>query len=354
MNLVPLYGHDRLKERLADTARRGALPASLLLHGALGVGKQRLALWLGQTLLCTGERPPCGVCQGCRYSSTLTHPDLHWVFPIPRPKDGEPTDDDRAAAIAERMANGGLYPPPSGAEAIYVATVRSILRAAAMSPAVGKRKVFVIGDAERMVPQEGSEAAANAFLKLLEEPPADTTLILTSSVPGSLLPTIRSRVVAMRVPYLPPVDVRAFIADDTVKSAMKGRGLPTDAEALIAVAGGAPGQLFARSDAATARKRADRFIELSSRSRSADRYALALSAGAAKARATFSDTLDVLAASLHQKTREAVEAGRMERASKLAATLDAVNRSATLAGGNVNPQLITASLLASMAETLGE
>jgi DNA polymerase-3 subunit delta' len=48
-----------------------------------------------------------------------------------------------------------------------------------------------------MVPQEGADAAANAFLKLLEEPPADTTLILTSSEPGALLPTIRSRVVAL-------------------------------------------------------------------------------------------------------------------------------------------------------------
>ena len=167
MTLVPLYGHERPTQRLAEMAGRGTLPSSLLLHGPQGVGKQRLALWLGQLLLCTGERPPCAKCQGCRYSSALTHPDLHWVFPAPRPKDGEPDDEDRAAAVADRMANGGLYPPPSGGDAIYVATVRAILRSAAMSPAIARRKVFVLGDAERMVPQEGAEAAANAFLKLL-------------------------------------------------------------------------------------------------------------------------------------------------------------------------------------------
>jgi DNA polymerase-3 subunit delta' len=250
------------------------------------------------------------------------------------------------------VANGGLYPPPSGSDAIYVATVRAILKTAAMSPAIGRRKVFVIGDAERMVPQEGADAAANAFLKLLEEPPADTTLILTSSVPGSLLPTIRSRVVAMRVPYIPEAVVRAFLADPTVESALKSRGQTPSA--LAADARGAPGVLFTRSDAGTARQRADRFVALSSRSRTADRYALALSAGAAKARATFSDTLGVLAGTLHQKSRESVEAGKMNRAYQFAAALDAVNRSATLAGGNVNPQLITASLLASMSETLGE
>ena len=179
-------------------------------------------------------------------------------------------------------------------------------------------------------------------------------MILTSSVPGSLLPTIRSRVVAMRVPYLPDSAVMAFLADPAVSAALKGRGLPPDPKAIAAIARGAPGMLLARSDATTARQRADRFVELSTRSRTADRYALALSAGAAKARATFSDTLDVLAATLHQKSREAVETGQMDRAYKLATAVDAVNRSATLAGGNVNPQLITASLLASMAETLGE
>ena len=68
-----------------------------------------------------------------------------------------------------------------------------------MRPSVGSRKVFVVGDAEAMVPQESSPEAANAFLKLLEEPPADTTLILTSSNPGALLPTIKSRVLPIRL-----------------------------------------------------------------------------------------------------------------------------------------------------------
>ena len=81
---------------------------------------------------------------------------------------------------------------------------------------MARRKVFVIGDAERMVAQEGSDQAANAFLKLLEEPPEDTTIILTSSEPGALLPTIRSRVVAVRVPPLSGAEVSAFLADPVV------------------------------------------------------------------------------------------------------------------------------------------
>src|SRR5690348_15291475 len=163
-SIIQLYGHDRLRDRLTEALERGTLPASMLLHGPRGVGKQRLALWLGQAALCSGSAPrPCGRCPQCRYSLGLTHPDLHWIFPRPRLKDGDPSledvRDDYAEAIAERVAAHGLYAPPSGSEGIYVATVRAVVRAASMSPALATRKVFIIGDAERMVPQEGSDMA---------------------------------------------------------------------------------------------------------------------------------------------------------------------------------------------------
>jgi len=89
VTIVPLFGHAQLRERLLDSARRGALPASLLLHGERGVGKQRLALWLGQALLCTGAGAPCGECQHCRYVQELCHPDLHRFFPRPRLRDAD-------------------------------------------------------------------------------------------------------------------------------------------------------------------------------------------------------------------------------------------------------------------------
>src|SRR6185312_8445305 len=106
---------------------------------------------------------------------------------------------------------------------------------------IAKRKVFVIGDAERMVPQEGSDAAANAFLKLLEEPPANTTLVLTSSEPGALLPTIRSRVVAVRVPPISDSAVEEFLADPIVKTYLRSEKSKIPASELVGLAGGAPG-----------------------------------------------------------------------------------------------------------------
>ena len=354
MTLIPLYGHDGLRRRLSETASRGALPASILLHGPAGVGKQRLALWLGQLLLCSGPTPPCSQCQACRYSEALTHPDLRWIFPRPRPRDGDASADEVASdyggAIAERVAAGGLYSPPLGSDAIYVATVRAMLRSAAMGPALARRKVFIFGDAERMVPQEGAEAAANAFLKLLEEPPADTTIILTSSVPGSLLPTIRSRVVAIRVPYLSDEAVRAFVKDERVKAAASQAGLPGDADSLVRMAAGAPGALFGRADATGAAARARKLLDAALTARAADGYALALSAGAAKSRAGFTETLDALTELLHERALRAASVNRAREALAAATAVEAVDRARTLAYGNVSPQLLTASLVADLSE----
>ena len=141
MPLVELYGHERLREQFSAALARGALPASLLLHGQRGVGKQRLALWLAQVLLCAGANPrPCSKCSQCRFTFALAHPDLHWVFPRPRLKNSDPSledvKDDYAEAIAERVGANGLYGPPSGSDGIFVATVRAIVREAVMSPAL--------------------------------------------------------------------------------------------------------------------------------------------------------------------------------------------------------------------------
>jgi DNA polymerase-3 subunit delta' len=354
--LVPLYGHLALRERLAGSAERGALPASLLLHGPRGVGKQRLALWLAKLLLCTGTPQPCGRCQSCRFAGELTHPDLHWVYPRPRLKDADVTprdvEQDYAEATAERVAAHGLYAPPSGSDAIFVATVRAIVQQAAVSPAIGRRKVFVVGDAERMVPQEGAEAAANAFLKLLEEPPANTTLILTSSEPGALLPTIRSRVVGVRVAPLPERDVRDFLADATVAGALDAdRAAPRSVEDRLRVASGAPGALFGGGERAAAMEGARRLLDAATADR-ATRFRAAFAQGSAKARGAFTDTLDALTVLLHARTREALARSDARAADGAARAMDGVERAKGLAAGNVSPSLVTAALLRELGASL--
>jgi DNA polymerase-3 subunit delta' len=320
-----------------------------LFHGPRGTGKQQLALWLARCLLCeNADRAPCGACQSCRLASDLHHPDLHWYFPRPRLKGSDPDLDDVrqdiAEGIAERMENGGLYDPPGGDEALYVATVRAIVQSAVMSPAMGHRKVFVIGDAERMVAQEGSDQAANAFLKVLEEPPADTTIMLTSSEPGALLPTIRSRSVSVRVAPLTDEEVRSFLADPVVA---KGLDVPADTSKseLVRLAGGAPGKLIAREAWETAMRQARRLLDAAQSPDRGARLRAALGQGASGARGKFADTLDALIVLLHDRAETATHSGKEREAAGAARAIDAIEDAKEQADRNVNPQLVTAGIL---------
>jgi DNA polymerase-3 subunit delta' len=356
MAIVPLFGHGELRSRLQDAFTRKTLPASLLLQGPRGIGKQRLSLWLAQLLLCDSSSAPCGECRGCRFSIGLKHPDLHWYFPRPRLKDSDPDLDDvrqdYADAVSERASDGGLYPPPSGSEGIYIATVRAIVQQAVLSPALGRRKVFIIGDAERMVPQEGSEFAANAFLKLLEEPPADTTLVLTSSEPGALLPTIRSRVVSVRVPPLAQGDLRAFLADDQVAARLKADDdLPAGITERIVFAGGAPGRLLAGAMWNQAIGNARRLLE-SATEGSGARYEAAWSQASSKARGSFADTLDALTVELHERAKASARRGATQAALGASRAVEAVELAKERVALNSSPQLITVNLLRELRELL--
>ena len=350
MPIIPLYGHDAMRERLHRMLRGNSLPASILFEGARGIGKQRLALWLAQLLQC--ERPvaerPCGECMGCRTVLSLQHPDVYWAFPRPRLKESDNTPEDALEdlrdADRERAERGGLYPRPPRSEGIYLTTILALVQRAAISPAFGRRKVFIVGDAERMVVQEGSDQAANAFLKLLEEPPEDTTIILTSSEAGALLPTIHSRVVAMRCAPLGDPDVLAFVRDPVAKAHLDTLDLPRSDAERVRLAEGAPGALLSVEATKTARADARRILTAAS-ARGAERYATALAQGSASARGAFSDALGELAALLRERAATAIASGDTDTAYRASRAINAVCEAQGRADGNVNPQLITAALL---------
>jgi DNA polymerase III subunit delta' len=351
MPFLPLIGHDALRDRLGDQVARGALPASLLLQGPPGIGKQRLALWLGQRLLCEADNAPCGVCQHCKYVLQGVHPDLRWYFPRPRLKDSsdvalEDVARDYAEAVSERAEAHGLYTRADGSQGIYVYTARLIVQQAVSTPAMARRKVFVVGDAERMVPQTSSQEAANAFLKLLEEPPADTTIILTSSEAGSLLPTIRSRVVSVRVPPLTDSAVRAFLAQPEAAAAA-GKGATTDE--LVLLAHGAPGALFGAEGSGVALERARKLLDAARRGREQALRA-AFVQGSSKARGQFTDVLDAMTVLLHERSRDAAQRGDGAGAAAAARAVRFVEEAKRAAEGNAIPQLVSARLLDQLAE----
>lgn len=355
MSTIPdPIGHDVLRTRLLDQVRRRSLPASILLHGPAGVGKQQLALWLARAIVCDADTPPCGSCRHCKAAAQWQHPDVHWVFPRPRLKDaGAAPDDvrqDLAEAIQERAKAGGLYPPPPSEEGIFVATVRAVVQLVAGTPAMAARRVIIVGEAERMVPQEGADQAANAFLKVLEEPPAGTTIILTSAEPGALLPTIRSRVVAFRVAPLPDADVRRFLDRAGVREALASAGLPSDDQQLVTYAAGAPGALFAAGARASAIRDAQALLEAAGAPASA-RFKAAFQQGASGARGSFTDVLDALTDLLAVQVRGRAAQGRPGAATAAKAVLELETAKAA-ARQNAQPSLVAARLMPTLAEAM--
>lgn len=353
MPIIPLFGHKKLQASLRESIGRGTLPASLLLHGPRGVGKQRLAHWLGQFILCTGEDKPCGLCQSCRYALEIRHPDIHWFFPRPRLKESDPdaesVRDDIQEAIEKRQETSGLYEPASGSDGLFVATVRALVQTASLKPALGARKVFIVGDAERMVPQEGTDQAANAFLKLLEEPPADTNIVITSSEPGALLPTVLSRVAPVRVLRVLDTDVQEFLAHPAVIRYLGGEPA---ADERVQLAVGAPGILLAGDGPAKAMAGARKLYNAATGLSDAELHATSLAQGSSSARGMFSDILESLVVILSESVRDAVRKQNDILALRASRAIESVARAQQQADGNVNPQLITAKLLRDLRSAL--
>lgn len=240
MSLHPLIGHDGLQSSLSRALLASTLPQSIIIHGPRGVGKQRLALWLGQLLLCddTTAQGPCSNCKNCRLSLALEHPDLHWYFPLSKPKGvradklADALETIRHDTLTEHRKNS-LRPSLASREphGLYLATAQFLRSQAQKPPAMGSYQVIVIGDAETLVPQESSQEAANALLKLLEEPPPRTFFALTSSEPGRLLATIRSRAMPLHLPSLSNEQTTRFLMEETgadavsaARAARLGRG----------------------------------------------------------------------------------------------------------------------------------
>jgi hypothetical protein len=148
---------------------------------------------------------------------SLEHPDVHWFFPLPRPKNasGDRLADALEEARLEELTALREQPlRPSHTDdvrGLYVGTVKSIRAKAYMRPVMAKGPVFVIGSAESLVPQEASPEAANALLKLLEEPPGAARFVLTTSEAGLLPATIPSRTVPLHLAPLSGDDVTAFL-----------------------------------------------------------------------------------------------------------------------------------------------
>ncbi|MDE2305598.1 MAG: DNA polymerase III subunit delta' [Gammaproteobacteria bacterium] len=186
-------------ERIRTAAARGRMPHSLLILGSAGLGAPQLAAWTAGFAVCEAplERRPCGACAACRLLQSDTHPDLHVVR----------IEED--------------------AKQIKVEQVRELIEALAQKSYRGGYKVGLIEGAEAL-----NANGANAFLKTLEEPGADTLLIMTAARSHRLPATIASRCLRLAIPVPEPAVARDWLAAGSAGE----RGLDT----ALALAAGAP------------------------------------------------------------------------------------------------------------------
>jgi len=199
-------------------ALRARLPHALLIHGAQGVGKLALAERFAQLLLCEDAGQgiePCGSCSACRWFLGANHPDMRYLEPEAFGRYATQVDEDETA------------PAKTGKPSteIRIEQVRALADFVNVGSHRGGRRVAIVHPAEDM-----NASAANSLLKNLEEPPAGAFFLLVSHRPARLLPTIRSRCVAVPVAPPEPRAAQAWLAAQGVK----------DPARWLAFAGGAP------------------------------------------------------------------------------------------------------------------
>jgi DNA polymerase-3 subunit delta' len=190
------------------------VPHAWLFFGPDGVGKELAATGLAQALTC--PKAPfvgCGTCSSCVRVARGNHPDVTWLMP----------EDE----LVRRGLMGKSDFSSAPSRDIRIEQVRRLQARLALRPLEATYKLALIVSAHSMNPP-----AQNALLKTLEEPPRDTVLVLVSSAPDKLLPTIRSRCSKAGFGPLPS----RFIAE-RVRASKKGLD-EKGAEQVAAMAGG--------------------------------------------------------------------------------------------------------------------
>ena len=209
-----------LKRPLADLLRQRA--HAWLLQGPAGLGQYELALAVASAWLCEtpGEEGACGHCASCHAIAVRTHADLCVLMPENALQTlGWPIDAKVQAELDDKKRK------PS--REIRVDALRDAVAFAQRTSARGRGKVVLVYPAERM-----NAIAANTLLKTLEEPVGEVRFVLATEAASQLLPTLRSRCLAITLRWPDTRQALAWLATQGVADA--------DSAALLRAAGGRP------------------------------------------------------------------------------------------------------------------
>lgn len=203
-----------------------------LLHGPEGVGQFEFALALARSWLCEskpagqGYAPACGRCASCHLIDAGSHPDLMVILP-------EALQVSLGWQSGAEEGDGGSE-KSSGktkklSQEIKVDAIRAVVQFSQNTASRGRAKVVLVHPAERM-----NLISANTLLKTLEEPPGQVRFVLSGATLDELLPTVRSRCQAWRLPLPTPE-----VAVPWLQAQLNGAS-PEDAKVLLDAAGGQP------------------------------------------------------------------------------------------------------------------
>lgn len=220
MSWTSIIGQKQIKHLLQKTLKTDRLAHAYAFIGPDGVGKDATAIELAKVLNCQRAGiEACDECSSCLKVQNLQHPNINIVFPLPVGK-GEKYGDGPIAKFSDseieqlreqiKLKAENPYHPMimSKANTIKINSIREIRRESSLVAFGEGKKVFIVIDAEQM-----SDESANAILKTLEEPSADTILVLTTSHPDVLLPTILSRCQQVHFPMLRAEDIHTALVE---------------------------------------------------------------------------------------------------------------------------------------------
>lgn len=232
----PLIGNLSVKYTLRHMLDRGRVPASLLLAGPDGIGKKQFVLELTKAMLCGdgGQDGPCGSCSVCSRIDAFAPPD-------------EENREAYKRVLFTAHPDVGIV--AAAGRNILVDAIRHLESEANFRPYEASERFFIIDNADRM-----NEAASNALLKTLEEPPPGVHLFLVTSRPDTLLPTIRSRCQTVRFGPVPSEEIEQFLINERAFS-------HDEAKLAARMAGGSVARALA-ADLARLRDTRERLIEL--------------------------------------------------------------------------------------------
>lgn len=226
---------------LARSYKSGRLAGTYLLSGPDGSGRWALAMSLARLINCenivTDEETDlplsCGECRNCRAIKSYNFEGQHFAVPLPPHKKSDEAIDLTQQFLAIKKADPFALPSSQSNVSIPIDVARGIKRSLAMRASAGVYRFVLFHQMERM-----KTSSADALLKLIEEPPADTLIILTAEKPERLLPTIQSRSQIIRLRRSPLDVLAAYIGDNSQVPRSK-------AELLARISQGNVGQAMA-------------------------------------------------------------------------------------------------------------